>query len=92
MTAKLVYKLVPKAVEMALGVLGGALASALFKRLWKVVGSENDAPSPTNPDRGLAEVLIAGALQGAIIGVVRAGLSRGGALGLRKAPGKWEVD
>ena len=85
-------KLLNKAVGMAVSVLGGMLARALFKRLWKTVTGEEDAPKPTDARRGWGEILLAAALQGAIFAVVQAALDRGTAEGTSKLTGVWPGD
>jgi hypothetical protein len=86
--AKLLYK----PLSLAISVIGGVVASALFKRAWRVVGHEDEGPSATERKRGWAEILLAAALQGAIFGLVKAVMDRGGALGFRKATGTWPGD
>jgi Protein of unknown function (DUF4235) len=83
--AKLLYK----PLALLFGVLGGMLAGALFKRVWKVVGGEEDAPKATDEERGWAEVLPAAALHGAIFAAVKAATDRGGAAGVRRLTGTW---
>lgn len=65
------------------------LAGALFKQIWKLVAGEEDAPKATEQDRTWREVLLAAALQGAIFGVVKAVVDRGGAKGVRRLTGTW---
>lgn len=86
--AKLLYK----PLGMIISVLGGVFASAVFKRLWKKIGHEDKAPEATERSRGWAEILMAAATQGAIFGLVKAALDRGGAVGFRKATGTWPGD
>jgi hypothetical protein len=43
----------------------------------------------TDPDRSWREVLIAAGVQGAVFGLVKAAVDRGGAAGLRKITGTW---
>lgn len=86
--AKLFYK----PLGMVISVLGGLVASALFKKLWEGVRHEDDAPSSTELQRGWGEILIAAGLQGAIFGLVKAAVDRGGAFGFRKATGAWPGD
>jgi hypothetical protein len=74
---------------LASGMAGGLLASAIFKRVWKRVAGEEDAPRPTDESRGWREVLVAAAVQGAIFAVVKAAVDRGGAAGIRRLTGKW---
>ncbi|MFK8849181.1 DUF4235 domain-containing protein [Streptomyces sp. Ac-502] len=82
-------KLLYKPLGMVFGLLGGMLAGALFKRLWKLVGGEQDAPDATDEERRWREVLPAAALQGATLAVVKAAVDRSGAVAVRKATGTW---
>ena len=68
--------LAPKLLSFATGMIGGAVAGAVFSRFWRIVSDEDEVPQPTALDRGLSEVLVVGALQGAVFGVVKAALSR----------------
>ncbi len=72
-----------------LSVLGGIAASFLFSRVWTLLTREDDAPKATDRRRGWGEVMAAAALEGAIFGLVKAVLDRGGAEGFRKATGEW---
>ena len=85
-------KLLNKAVGMVVSVVGGMLARALFKKVWKAVTGEEDAPKPTDARRGWGEILLAAALQGAIFAVVQAALDRGTAEGTSKLTGVWPGD
>ncbi|HEX6405242.1 MAG TPA: DUF4235 domain-containing protein [Pseudonocardiaceae bacterium] len=80
--------LLPKLLGFASGLVGGAVAGALFSRLWRVVSNEEEVPQPTALDRGLSEVLVVGALQGAVFGVVKAALSRITSQGYRRFTGE----
>lgn len=82
-------KLLNKAVGMVVSVVGGMLARSLFKKIWKAVTGEEDAPTPTDARRGWGEILVAAALQGAIFAVVQAALDRGTAEGTSKLTGVW---
>lgn len=86
--AKLLYK----PLGMLISVLGGVFASALFKRLWKKMGHEDKAPHATERSRTWGEILTAAATEGAVFGLVKAALDRGGAVGFRKATGVWPGD
>jgi hypothetical protein len=81
--SKLTYEL----VSLASGVLGGALAGALFSRIWRAVSDEDEAPEPTALNRHISEVLIAGVLQGAVFGLVKAVLGRITARSYRRVTG-----
>ena len=85
-------KLLYKPLGMLFSVLGGLAASALFKRLWRTVTGEDEAPEATDKDFGWTEVLIAATVQGAIFGLVKAAIDRGGATGYRKLTGRWPDD
>lgn len=82
-------KLLYKPLGMIFGVLGGVAGGALFKRVWKWVSGDDDAPKATQHGHGWREVLIAAALQGAIFGLVKAAVDRAGATAYHKATGTW---
>lgn len=69
------------------GILGGVLAGAVFTQIWRLLAGADRAPEPTELDRGIREVLVAGAIQGAVAGLVRALLSRATAKGYRQVTG-----
>ena len=81
-------KLLFRPLSMLISVLGGLLAGVLFKRVWRAVTGDDEAPEATSPEHSTKEVLLAALLQGAIFGVVKAGVDRAGAKGFRKATGK----
>jgi hypothetical protein len=83
--ARLLYK----PVGLLMSVLGGLIASAIFKRIWRAVGEESDAPKATDQRRGWREVLIAAAAQGAVFGGVKALIDRAGATGFARLTGSW---
>jgi Protein of unknown function (DUF4235) len=82
-------KLLYKPVGMLVSVLGGLLAGVIFKRAWKIIAGEEEAPSATDARRGWREVLLAATLQGAIFAIVKAAVDRGAAEGTRKLTGVW---
>jgi len=82
-------KLLYKPVGMLVSVLGGIFAGLIFKKLWKVIGREEEAPKATDARRGWREILLAATLQGAIFGLVKAAVDRGAAEGTRKLTGFW---
>ena len=83
-----VRDLTPKLLGFASGLVGGAVAGALFSRLWRAVSDEDEVPQATALDRGLSEVLVVGALQGAIFGLVKAALSRMTSKGYQRFTGQ----
>jgi hypothetical protein len=82
-------KLLYKPWGMLAGVIGGAVAAALFKRVWKAVSGEVEAPTATDRRRGWLEVVLAAALEGAVYGAAKAFVDRGAAAGFEKATGQW---
>ena len=86
--AKLVYR----PLGLAFGVLGGILAGVVFKQIWKLVAHEDEPPKAKESEYGWREVLPAAALEGAVFGLVKATVDRGGAEGFRKLTGAWPGD
>jgi hypothetical protein len=84
-----VGKVIYKVLAMAAGILGGMIAGAIFKRLWRLLPGNEQAPAPTDEDSALREILPAAALQGAIRAGVRAIVQRGSATGFRRLTGTW---
>jgi Protein of unknown function (DUF4235) len=78
-----------KPFGLLFSVLGGVLAGAIFNQIWKQISGEEAAPDPTNREYGWREVLTAAAIHGAVFGVVKAAIDRGGAHGFRKVTGVW---
>ncbi|MEU6171922.1 DUF4235 domain-containing protein [Streptantibioticus parmotrematis] len=83
--AKIAYK----PVGLVLGAGGGLVASIVFKRVWKMLGHEEDAPEATDEERTWREILLAAALQGAVFAVVKAAVHRAGATATRNLTGTW---
>ncbi|MEV8529070.1 DUF4235 domain-containing protein [Streptomyces sp. NPDC052000] len=83
--AKIVYK----PVGLALGAISGMLAGAVFKKAWKVLGHDEDAPDATDEERTWREILLAATLQGAIFAGVKAAVDRAGATATRGLTGTW---
>lgn len=85
-------KLMYKPITLGASVLGGLLAGAIFKKVWQLAAGEDEAPEPTDAERGWTEVLVAAALQGAVSAMVRATVDRGAAAGTRRLTGTWPGD
>ncbi|CAM3582349.1 DUF4235 domain-containing protein [Kibdelosporangium persicum] len=85
-------RLLYRPLGLLFGLLGGIAASAVFARTWKLATGDAEAPSATDQDRGWREVLLAAAVQGAVFGVVKTAIDRGGAVGFRKMTGEWPGD
>jgi Protein of unknown function (DUF4235) len=79
-----------------IGLIGSLVASSiaatLFQTVWKKVARQDDAPTAMQSEYRLREVVIASALRGAIVAVVKALVSRGGARGFTKLTGAWPGD
>ncbi|EMF02123.1 DUF4235 domain-containing protein [Streptomyces mobaraensis NBRC 13819 = DSM 40847] len=82
-------KIAYKPVGLVLGLAGGMLAGAAFRRTWKLLGHDDDAPDATDEDRTWREILLAAALQGAVFAVVKATVDRAGATATRRLTGTW---
>ncbi len=87
-----VGKLLYRPLGLLFGVLGGLAASAVFGQVWKLITGTKEAPTATQKDRGWGEVLLAATVQGAIFGLVKAAIDRGGATGYEKIAGEWPGD
>jgi len=82
-------RLLYKPLSTLVSVIGGVVASLIFKRFWKLVTHQEKAPTPTQKGRTWPEILAAATLQGAIFGLVKAAVDRGGAAGFERATGEW---
>ncbi|MGB8962609.1 MAG: DUF4235 domain-containing protein [Pseudonocardiaceae bacterium] len=80
-------KLLYKPLGLLVSALGGILAGAVFKKVWKAVSGEQEAPEATSAQHSTKEVLIAAMMQGAIFGVVKAAVDRVGAKGFKTITG-----
>ena len=85
-------KLLYKPVGILFSVLGGLLAGSIFKQIWKRVSGEGEAPKATESEYGWKEVLPAAAAEGAVFGLVKAAVDRGGAQSFEKLTGVWPGD
>ncbi|MFD0597553.1 DUF4235 domain-containing protein [Catellatospora coxensis] len=53
------------------------------------MSGRREAPHATDPTKGWTEILLAAALQGAVFGLVKAAVDRGGAHGVKALTGSW---
>ena len=85
-----------KVVYRPIGLIGSLVASSiaatLFQIVWKKVARADDAPTALQSEYRLREILLASALRGAMVAVVKALVSRGGARGFTKLTGTWPGD
>ncbi len=78
-----------KPLTLVVTLTSSMLAGAVFQKIWKTAAGEDDAPDATDEERAWMEILIASALQGALLGLTKAVLNRGGAKGVQKLTGNW---
>ncbi|CAL9627115.1 DUF4235 domain-containing protein [Streptomyces sp. enrichment culture] len=81
-----------KPLGFVLGYAGGTLSGLAFRRTWRALRHEDDAPDPLDRDRGWGEILLAAALQGAIFAAVRSVVDRSGAKAVERRTGIWPGD
>lgn len=70
-----------KPLSIVSSVAGGLIAGQIFQQIWQWVDPSDEEPDPQDLSRSTREVFIAAAVQGLIVGVVRAALARGQAKG-----------
>ena len=78
-----------KAVDLIASLIGGLLVGLIFNRAWSIIEQGDDAPKPTDEQRGWREILLAAGLQGAIFALIKATAERVLAKGTRKVTGIW---
>ena len=81
-----------KPLGLLFSVLGGIAAGAVFRQVWMRVSDEPDPPNATDSHYSWREVLAAAAIEGAIFGVVKAAIDRGGARAYENLTGVWPGD
>ncbi|CAN3130491.1 DUF4235 domain-containing protein [Mycobacterium sp. smrl_JER01] len=69
-------------LSVAAGVGGGLLAGSIFGQVWKRIGDNDpEPPDPKDLSHSTATVMVAAAIQGLIMGLVRASIQRASAHG-----------
>jgi hypothetical protein len=81
-----------KPLGLGVSVLGGLAANAVFRKIWSATAGTDKKPEATDPRQTWQTVLIGAATQGAVFGLVKAAIDRGGAAGYRKLTGHWPDD
>ena len=79
-------------IGLLVSILGGVAAGAVFRQVWMRVSDEPDPPHPTDRRYSWQEVLVASAIEGAVFGVVKAAIDRGGAKAYQNLTGVWPGD
>jgi hypothetical protein len=87
-----VAKVLYRPLAFLVSVLGGLVAGTIFKQIWKLVSGEEEAPKARESEYSWREILPAAAVQGALFGLVKAAIDRGGMEGFRKLTGIWPGD
>ena len=82
-------KILHNAVRLLASVIIGKLAASLFKKAWRAAAHEDEVPKPTDARVGWGEVLLAAALEGMLVAVVKAVVDRAAAEGTHKLVGVW---
>lgn len=73
-----------KPLALVSSVVGGLVAGKIFTEIWQRANpSGTEPPDPTDLSSSAKEIFIAAAVQGLIVGVVRAALARGQAKGFK---------
>jgi len=82
-------KIFYKAMRMLLSIIVVKTTAVLFKKAWLATAHEDEVPKPTDAQVGWGEVLLAAALQGMLIAVVKAMVDRAAAESTHKLTGVW---
>jgi TRAP-type C4-dicarboxylate transport system permease small subunit len=82
-------KIFHNAARLLVSIAIGKLAAALFKKAWQAAAHEDEVPKPTDARVGWGEVLLAAALEGMLIAVVKAVVDRAAAESTHKLTGVW---
>jgi hypothetical protein len=81
-----------KPVGLLSGVVAGAISTAIVRQVWKRMSNEDDPPTALQREYRWLEIVVAALVQGAVFGVVRALVQRGGAKGVQAVTGTWPGD
>jgi hypothetical protein len=84
--------MVYKPVDTVGGLLAGLLASLIVRKVWSVIEHGDEAPKPTDRQRGWREILLAAGLYGTVSALIKAVIDRGTAEGTRRLTGTWPGD
>jgi len=75
-------KILYKPLSLATSIAGGLLAGKIFTEIWQRVNPDKtEPPEPMDLQSSAREIFIAAAVQGLIVGLVRAALARAQAKG-----------
>ena len=82
-------RLVYRPVGAIAGLLAALLARTLFRRLWAALPGTPSPPRSSDRTRSLGEVVAAAALEGAVLGGVKALVERASTAGFAWLTGVW---
>ena len=82
-------KILHKAVTLLVSVLLGKVARSLFTKAWQATTHEDEVPKATDARRRWGEVLLAAALEGMTVALVKTVVDRAAAEGTHKLTGVW---
>jgi hypothetical protein len=75
-------KVLYKPLSLTMSIVGGLIAGKIFTEIWQRVNPDGtEPPEPMDLQSSAREIFIAAAVQGLIVGVVRAALARAQAKG-----------
>jgi len=76
---------------LVVSTAGGLVAARVFREVWMRATPHHrrHAPTALESQYNVRQVLVAAAVQGAVFGVVKAGLDRGGARAFQRWTGDW---
>jgi len=84
-------KMLYRPFALVVGTAGGLVAARVFREVWMRATPHHrlHAPTPLESQYNVRQVLVAAAVQGAVFGVVKAGIDRAGARGFQRWTGEW---
>jgi hypothetical protein len=70
-------------------VIGGLIAAAIFKRLYRALAGQDQAPPPTAQDTSWRQLIIASTIKGALSDAVKGATDRTVAASFAHLTGTW---
>ena len=84
-------KILYRPFALVLGTAGGLVAARTFREIWvrATPHHRTSAPTALESQYNARQGLVAAAVQGAVFGVVKAGIDRAGARAFQRWTGEW---